>query len=201
MTVAPSGRRIRIGGTFDRKPASSFRAFPGQPGTVAKILDIEALLTAPFRARTHGRRGRGIGCRGDWAAHDPTEERRRLVTFDVAGQEYAFASRTVQESSPRPATSRMCPGATRRCWASWRIATSVAAVFLARPAGIAARIAWTGQGDRHRGRRTLVGLVVDRTRAIISADRAAGAGAADPGARAGGEAQIMRDLSRRSGGG
>ena len=80
---------------------------------VAKILDIEALLNAAFAQRER-RRGvpSAIGRGGPLQQSDePDNDAQLLVTFEVAGQEYALELDLVQEIVPLPAALAVEPRA------------------------------------------------------------------------------------------
>lgn len=73
---------------------------------VAKILDIEALLEAAFASRGRAR-PRDSQFRATPRVHEEAggaQETETLVTFDVAGQEFAFPLAEVQEIIPAPAS-------------------------------------------------------------------------------------------------
>lgn len=80
-------------------------------GTVAKILDIHTLLTAAFKQRAKVRRQGGVP-----AVRHAVEQsvgrrivRQRMVTFDVAGQEYALSLDAVREIVPAPKALTIVP--------------------------------------------------------------------------------------------
>ena len=124
-----------------------------------------------------------------------------LVSFDVAGQEYAFALDVVLEVLNAPETpggpagkrgSRAGRGAVPRHLA--------AAAVAARPAGLrgARRARWPGEGRRHPGGRR-PGRAAGRPHAHdlcrrLRSDREDPAGAFGPRRR---RSQDLRDLSRR----
>ncbi|MGH8320126.1 MAG: chemotaxis protein CheW [Steroidobacteraceae bacterium] len=73
---------------------------------VAKILDIEALLEAAFSSRSRAEH-RDIPFAATTHGREQTrsaQETETLVTFDVAGQEFAFPLADVQEIIPAPAS-------------------------------------------------------------------------------------------------
>jgi purine-binding chemotaxis protein CheW len=81
-------------------------AFPsGTRGEVAKVLDLKALLSTAFAARARAARRSGGAAN---AAKDTRESEAgaaastMLVTFDVAGQEFALNLEAVQEILPAP---------------------------------------------------------------------------------------------------
>jgi purine-binding chemotaxis protein CheW len=76
----------------------------GKDGAAAKILDIKALLEAAFAQRSRAERrprGTGVAQGADHAARDETARpHEMLVTFEVAGQEFALDLDAVQEVLP-----------------------------------------------------------------------------------------------------
>jgi purine-binding chemotaxis protein CheW len=69
---------------------------------IAEVLDIQFMLAAAFVARSRPRKG--PASRPGTPAASPTAEdagsRQQLVTFDVAGQEFALALDVVEEIVP-----------------------------------------------------------------------------------------------------
>ncbi len=171
-------------------------AFPlGDGQGAAKVLDVQALLAETFARRT--RLDHSTAPRSVIATHAPealAEARETLVTFDVAGQEFALDLGLVQEIIALPRAIAAAP----------RVDKTVAGMMAHReqllplvsmrellgfaPAPMSevhekVIVASVGGG--------LVGLIVARARAVISADPAL----IDPvppviQARAGGEARI-----------
>ena len=141
--------------------------------SIVKILDIAALIGAAFvqedRARPH-RAQSGLDVRETMA--DSSDDRQMLVSFDVAGQEYAFALDVVMEvlNAPEslavPASDDLVLGV-----APFRD-TLLPLLSLRGLLGFEAR-------DEHDGREkvvvtrvggALVGLLADRMRTIFAAD-------------------------------
>jgi purine-binding chemotaxis protein CheW len=170
----------------------AFRA--GAEQGVAKILDIQSLLAEAFvqRARTQPR---GL-THAETTAEvvDVIEDRQRLVTFDVAGQEYALELDVVREIIAMPDGFAQLPQ-------SEALVLGVAGFR----EGLLPLLSLRGllgfpPAAKSNGREKVVittvggvrvGLVADRMRAILSADPAA----VEPipsvlAARAGGEARI-----------
>ncbi len=80
-------------------------------GVVAKIVDIATLIGAAFAAEERVRPQRqfaGIGG-ADKTSDVAADDRQRLVSFDVAGQEYAFPLEAVLEVVDAPATLASLP--------------------------------------------------------------------------------------------
>jgi purine-binding chemotaxis protein CheW len=85
-------------------------AFHPEGGSgVAKILDIRRLLEAAFVARARPER-RAAATVADAALNfERVDEQEKLVTFEVADQEYALALEVVQEIIPAPRTAAIVP--------------------------------------------------------------------------------------------
>ena len=142
--------------------------------SVVKILDIAALIGAAFvqeeRARPR-RASSGPDLRETTA--DDADDRQMLVSFEVAGQEYAFALDVVLEVLDAPETLAALPASEDLVLgvASFRD-TLLPLLSLRGLLGFAAR-------DEHDGREkvvvtrvggALVGLLADRMRTIFAAD-------------------------------
>jgi purine-binding chemotaxis protein CheW len=177
----------------------------GQDKEVAKILDVKVLLESAFvnRARAEPKT-RSVG--NSAALHSQAEGARSvemLVTFEVAGQEFALPLRTVQEILPLPAT--VAPVA--------RAETLVVGVISVRDALLPLMslrgLLGFGPADKSLDQQKIivvnldgaqVGLVADGARAIVAAEL----DSVDPippalAARTGGETQI-RGIYRADGG-
>lgn len=172
---------------------------------VARILDIRALLDAAFARRAQAKpqdrpRDSGIRARHHTESATTTE---MLVTFEVAGQEFALPLAAVEEILPAPADIT----AVARSEAAVLGLTSVRnrllpLLSLRSLLGFAAS---TAVDDRQKVvvmklGDSRVGLVADRARAIVAAD----SGLVDPlppvlAARTGGESRI-RSVYRGEGG-
>jgi purine-binding chemotaxis protein CheW len=87
-------------------------AFPIEGAGAVKILDVKALLDDAFAQRA-GRKTKAPMRSAATAVHDEHRfvERETLVTFDVAGQEYALALADVQEIVPPSNTIAAVPRA------------------------------------------------------------------------------------------
>ncbi|MET0721977.1 MAG: chemotaxis protein CheW [Tardiphaga sp.] len=77
---------------------------------VTKILNIEALLARAFPREGTTRKSSGVATKAAYAASAGGIARRRLITFDVAGQEYALALDAVREIVLAPASTAHVPG-------------------------------------------------------------------------------------------
>ena len=172
---------------------------------VAKVLDVRTLIQAAFVQRERPQRaavaadplgglGGAIGDGDDW---------QRLVTFEVAGQEFALALDVVREIVPTPETLTAVPRSEAVVLGIMAYRDSLLPVLSLR--GLLGFGASEGDEAREKVVVTavggaLVGLVADRMRAIVSADP----GLIEPtpamlAARSGGEAQIA-SLYRGEGG-
>jgi purine-binding chemotaxis protein CheW len=191
--AAETGERLR----------GAFRT-PGQD--VAKILDIRGLLDAEFTQRPRSQRGaaRGPVAAGvlDHAAQAASAA-VMLVTFEVAGQEYALGVEAVQEILPAPSNLAVAPRSEALVLGVTAFRDTLLPLLSLRGLLGFAEAA-DGNGlqkvivTRVGGVR--VGLVADRTRSIVSADPEA----IDPtppvlAARAGGETQIKAILRHEGG--
>jgi purine-binding chemotaxis protein CheW len=151
-------------------------AFPlGVDGQFVKILDIKSLLATVFvpREKSHGQRGRNAG--GDTQLSQPGEpaNQTKLVTFEVAGQEYALPLDSVQEIVTAPDTVTALPNAETLVLGVACYRDSLLPLLSLR--GLLGFPIATERTDRQKvvvalmgG--DLVGLVVDRMRAIFAAD-------------------------------
>ncbi|MEJ0008666.1 MAG: chemotaxis protein CheW [Steroidobacteraceae bacterium] len=172
-------------------------AFSFGPGNqVAKILDIKPMLEAAFSGRSVPKRRDRIDAGAPVAHSEATAaaETEALVTFDVAGQEFALPLEVVQEILPAPAaitavahSDAVVLGLTSMRGALLPLLSLRALLGFA--AGDAANDREKVIVMNLRGAR--IGLVADRARAIIAADSAL----VDPvppvlAARVGGESRI-----------
>ena len=142
--------------------------------SVVKILDIAALIGAAFVQEDRARPRRAqSGPDVRETAADSAEDRQMLVSFDVAGQEYAFALDVVLEVLNAPESLAALPASEDLVLgvAPFRD-TLLPLLSLRGLLGFAAR-------DGHDGREkvvvtrvggALVGLLADRMRTIFAAD-------------------------------
>jgi purine-binding chemotaxis protein CheW len=167
----------------------------GAEGRIAKILDIRGLLTAAFAPRARTDRGARAPAAGDTGRGTVEEEERQaLLTFEVAGQEYALALACVQEIVPAPATLALVPRAEALVLGVTSHRQSLMPMLSLR--GLLGFPASPETSGREKVIVTtvggaLVGLVADRVRAILHADPSL----VEPtpsvlAARTGGEARI-----------
>ena len=154
------------------EPGEQLRGAFSLPGGVAKILDVWPMLQAAFVQAPRAPRARAADVGGRSEAAAAADDRERLVTFEVAGQEFALPLDAVQEIVPMPEALAAMPRAEA-------VVLGVAAhrdtllplLSLRTLLGLPAA-AWDGREKvlvtRVRG--VLVGLVADRMRAIVSAE-------------------------------
>jgi purine-binding chemotaxis protein CheW len=191
--AARAGERLR----------GAFQAGEGQEAT--KILDVKALLEADFspRARPAQPAQRSGPLKIDRGAGEERSSQRMLVTFEVAGQEFALPMAAVQEVLSAPRDVAKMP----------RAEALVVGVEAFR-GGLLPLLSLRGllgfpEADDRRGQEKVVvtsvggaavGLVVDRMMSVLGAE----AQAIDPtppvlAARAGGES-LIKAIFRAEGG-
>ena len=160
-------------------------------GKVARILDIQILLSRSFPQDASKRTTNAVAARVDHARAD-VDEHRRLVTFDVAKQEYALDLQVVQEIVVAPESLTEVPGSddavlgvmpyreTLLPLMSLRVLLGLSSASFARNKVIVTKVGETS-----------VGLVADGTRSLITVDPSLVEDAPPVlNARAGGEAKI-----------
>ena len=169
---------------------------------IAKILDIEGLIGAAFvqEARARPRRAPAVALSGaavperETAGEAGGDDRQMLVSFDVAGQEYALALDVVQEILDTPEALAALPASEALVLGVTPFRDTLLPLLSLR--GL---LGFTGRAERTDREKivvtrvggALVGLLADRMRSIFPAD-------ADLiekippvlSARAGGEAKI-----------
>lgn len=140
-------------------------------GKVTKILDIQALLARSFPQDQATRTASTAAVARVDRGLAKTATRRRLVTFDVAGQEYALDLKAVQEIVIAPDSLTYVPGSddavlgvmpyreTLLPLMSLRVLLGLPSRSFARSKVIVTRVGETS-----------VGLVADGTRSLISVD-------------------------------
>lgn len=161
---------------------------------VTKILDIEALLTRAFPRDSAVRKSSGVVAKAVLAARTDFVAHRRLITFDVAGQEYALSLDAVREIVLAPDSLAYVPGSDE----------AVRGVMACRDGllpllSLRVLLGLGGDGADDGGKiivtvigETVVGLIADGARSILSIDPQL----VEPApkvlsARAGGEARIQ----------
>ncbi len=163
---------------------------------VAKILDVKTLLDTAFAQRGERKRQPAARAVAVAQADGPSAKADTdvLVTFDVANQEYALALSAVQEIVPAPETVTAMPHSEALVIGMMAFRDRLLPLLSLRgllgfaPAAISdtrEKVLITSVGG------AIVGLVADRARAIVAADRSL----IDPvpavlAARSGGEARI-----------
>ncbi len=171
----------------------AFRTGPGQ--AVAKILDMEALLRTAFVARarnSHAPAGRADA--PEKGAGQEAAPRQVLVTFAIAGQEYAFALSEVREIVPLPADVAVIPRSEDLLLGITSVRETLLPLLSLR--GLLGFPPAAGGTGHEKVVITLVGgvlvgLVVDAIRSILAVDPALVEPApAVLAARSGGEARI-----------
>ena len=164
-------RQAKLAAEPGEQLRGAFQSAAGQD--VAKILDLQALLDGAFtHARRTERKAGPSRSASEAQRAEAAQDGQMLVTFDVAGQEYALALAGVREILPAPETLAVVPrtetlvlGVTAyrdtllpllslRGLLGFPLATSLAGakVIVARVGGV------------------IVGLVADRMRDILRAD-------------------------------
>jgi purine-binding chemotaxis protein CheW len=162
MIAAEPGERLR--GAFHT----------GTNRNVAKVLDIQGLLATAFSPREHATGRAPAATRHDVrqdtasAAADFT----KLVSFEVAGQEYALDLDAVLEIVPVPAGRVVVPGSEALALGVTSYRDTLLPLFSLRGLLGLPAAAWedTAKIVVAAVRGALVGLVVDRMRAIMPAD-------------------------------
>jgi purine-binding chemotaxis protein CheW len=158
------------------KPGEKLRgAFAvGATETVAKIIDIDSLIAAAFTAQERPRHRRAVSGAGlREAAPGANDDRRRLVSFEVAGQEFALDLGSVQEIIDAPANRAALPASDGAVLgvASFR-GTLLPLLSLRGLLGFAEPAEPTGREKVVVARigPALVGLMADRMRTLFAAD-------------------------------
>ena len=156
------------------RPGERLRAiFKIDDGRVAHVLDIQALLAAAFvprAARDREARGQQGGMRADAGANDVS--RGKIISFLVAGQEFALELDCVQEVILAPAAVTAVPHAEDLVLGVTAYRQSLLPLLSLR--GL------LGLGGDHEAARskvivssiggTLVGLLADQAKAIVPID-------------------------------
>jgi purine-binding chemotaxis protein CheW len=175
VAIAPDrvdARRAELGAEAGEPLEGAFEA---ASGSAIKILDVKALLDATFAKRARpDARGRRVST-GSGRFEQPiaaAEKAEMLVTFEVAGQEFALALDAVQEVLPAQST----PTAVPRAESLVLGITSLRGVLL--PLLSLRGLLGFPLAAAHAREKVLVvnvhgvqvGLVADRARAILAAD-------------------------------
>lgn len=169
---------------------------------VVRVLDIRRMLDGAFVQRERpDRRVTGLGTLS--AAAAAAEERERLVTFEVAGQEYALPLESVKEIISAPGEVTAAPGSEALLLGVIGYRDTLLPLLSLRgllglpdagPGPTGAKVVVARIGG------TLVGLVADQARAVLSADpELVEPAPAILAARTGGEAKVHA-IYRQDGG-
>lgn len=170
----------------------------GAARQVAKILDIKALLEAAFANISRGKRlQRKVGSAvrlANGAAASSSSRSQMLVTFEVAGQEFALPLDVVQEIIPSPTAITALARVDDVVLGITSVRDTLLPLLSLR--GLLGFLSARESNDREKVvvvkvGNTQIGLVADRARAIIAAE----ADLVDPvppilAARTGGESRI-----------
>jgi purine-binding chemotaxis protein CheW len=206
VEVAPDSvesRPAELGAEPGERLVGAFET--GTERRVAKIIDIKGLLDAAFAQRARPQRqAHRIGATGDFeTAVAVAAKAEMLVTFEVAGQEFALDLAAVQEILPAPATLTAVPRAEALVLGMTTLRETLLPLLSLRgllgfPPAPAANAREKVVVMKVAGAQ--VGLVADRARAIVAADP----GLVDPippvlASRTGGEARIRAIYRGESG--
>jgi len=151
--------------------------FPiGTGSHVARIVEVGKLLSRAFAQRKDVKRThRTVVDRSSDAGEIVAQTRHELVTFDVAGQEFALDLEVVGEILPLPATTAAIPRAETPVLGVMTLRDRLLPLFSLR-----ALLGFSIPRDAHAREKvivtrifgTRVGLVADQARAVIAADPA-----------------------------
>ena len=192
LVTVPAGDIKRNDAEISALVGEELRGVFQSGGKVAKILDVQALLARSFPLDGSQRASSVVVAAKVNQARVEVNERRRLVTFDVAGQEYALDLQAVQEIVTAPDSLTQVPGSDDAVLGVMPYRETLLPLLSLRtllglPPGPLARnkVVVTAIGE------TIVGLVADGARSLITVDPAL-VERAPPilSARTGGEAQI-----------
>ena len=175
VTIASDGIETRPA-ELAAKPGERLRGAFAVAGSdsVAKIVDIASLIAAAFVAQDRPRHRRALSAAArPEAAPGANDERRRLVSFDVAGQEFALDLGSVQEIIDAPPGRAALPASDGAVLgvASFR-GTLLPLLSLRGLLGLAEPAETTGREKVVIARigAALVGLMADRMRTLFAAD-------------------------------
>ncbi|HEY8571690.1 chemotaxis protein CheW [Phenylobacterium sp.] len=162
-------------------------------GGVAKVLDIGALLQAAFTPRARAERAVGVASATDAGLLETADDRQKLITFDVADQEYGLALEQVREILDAPADTAVAPGSEALVLGVTAYRDTLLPLLSLRGL-LGLPLAAADGRDKvvvAQVGGALVGLVADRMRSLIAAEP----GLVEPtpamlAARTGGEAKV-----------
>jgi purine-binding chemotaxis protein CheW len=149
--------------------------YAGSGDRVAKVLDIRGMVATAFKRPGRAKRNArsGLATAMQTSAPDPAVDQHRLVTFEVAGQDYALPLEAVQEIVAAPAIRAVVPHAEALMLGVMPYRESLLPLLSLR--GLLGFQPATTLDGREKvvvaavgG--TLVGLLADRMRAIVPAD-------------------------------
>ena len=173
----------------DAEPDSVFQTGAG----ATTILNIEALLARAFPRAAMSRKSSGVVAKTAASTAAVTQPRRRLITFDVAGQEYALSLDVIREIVRAPDSAASVPGSDNAVRGVVAYRDGLLPLLSLR-----ALLGYADEGTAQGSKiivalvaGTLVGLIADSVRSIVSVDPQR----IEPApkvlsARAGGEARI-----------
>jgi purine-binding chemotaxis protein CheW len=176
-------RQSEVGAEGAEKLVGGFAT--GSDKQVAKILDVKALLDAAFANRTKANRTSGSRSSAQPREHESVARTRlggetrqsvtteTLVTFEVAGQEFALPLAAVQEILPAPSGVTAVARAEAVVLGIISVRDTLLPLLSLR--GLLGFAAAPVANDREKivvmkVGNTQVGLVADRARAIVAAD-------------------------------
>lgn len=169
-------------------------------GKVVNVLDIAELLQRAFK-RDASAQARKTTSQLPTAVIATETERHRLLTFEVAGQEYALPLEAVREIVDAPAVATVMPGSDRAVRGVMPYRDALLPLLSLRALlGLSAEMPAREKVVVVPMQGLLVGFVADRARAVLAADPAhIEAAPSVLSARAGGETKI-REIYRAGGG-
>ena len=197
VAIAPDAvetRQTEFGAEQGECLTGAFQSGPDR--RAAKILDIKILLDTAFaeRKRSEGQVRRTVRTNASEQSGASAGNADMLVTFEVAGQEFAFDLNVVQEILPAPSTLTAVPRAETLVLGMTSVRETLLPLLSLR--GLLGFPAAPASNAREKiivmkVAGTQVGLMADRARAIVAAEP----GLVDPippvlAARTGGEARI-----------
>jgi purine-binding chemotaxis protein CheW len=91
------------------RPGERLKGAFATGGTVAKILDLAPLIAAAFVQQERVRPRQAMAEAAKASTEEGADDRQRLVSFEIAGQEYAFPLEAVMEVVDAPETLAALP--------------------------------------------------------------------------------------------
>ena len=157
------------------RPGERLKGAFATGGAVAKILDLAPLIAAAFVQQERARpRQTRAGAMATATTQDAVDDRQRLVSFEIAGQEYAFPLEAVMEVVDAPETLAALPASEELVLGVTPFRDTLLPVLSLRGLLGFAAAERTGQEKVVVARvgGAAVGLLADRMRAIFPADAA-----------------------------